>query len=386
MDKGSNYILKMHLFVIICILFIACLCVIYHGQLSARVTGRCDNCHTMHNSQNGSAISPYGAEGKPWKEAGPHDALTRGTCLGCHGMGESSKIVNIDGSQIPQVYHQDPSGDLAGGNFAYILGAKGTGASDAKGHNVIDLGGIDSTFDSPPGFPAGAPHGHYVFYDFEDKRLTCAGQRGCHGYPDEIGVQGAHHQNIDGKCDPANNVYNSYRFLYGVKGLENLIDKWQNISADSHNEYYGKTTPPSEASSSDYCLMCHFSPPKGITISRLCGKCHGNFHALNGDYGDLGIGGDTSSPFTRHPTDILIKDEGEYAVANRTYNAQAPVGRTSVPDTIIPGATDNDVVTCLSCHVAHASDYPDLLRWNYSAMIAGGGGTGGCFACHTQKN
>ncbi|MCG2708765.1 MAG: hypothetical protein L6246_00355, partial [Thermodesulfovibrionales bacterium] len=66
---------------------------------------------------------------------GPNSCLTRGTCFGCHGMGPT-KTVTIGGSVIPQVYHTDASGDLAGGNFAYILGAKGSGASDAKGHNI----------------------------------------------------------------------------------------------------------------------------------------------------------------------------------------------------------------------------------------------------------
>jgi hypothetical protein len=42
---------------------------------------------------------------------------------------------------------------------------------------------------------------------------------------------------------------------------------------------------------------------------------------------------------------------------------------------------------CLSCHGAHATDYPDILRWNYDTMNAGGGGLDvGCFTCHTQKN
>jgi len=71
------------------------------------------------------------------------------------------------------------------------------------------------------------------------------------------------------------------------------------------------------------------------------------------------------------------------------YNPQAPVARVSAPgaisDVVVPGT---DAVMCLSCHVAHASPYPDMLRWNYTQMIAGGGGADGqgCFVCHTQKD
>ncbi|TSA13704.1 MAG: hypothetical protein D4R73_00455 [Deltaproteobacteria bacterium] len=46
-----------------------------------------------------------------------------------------------------------------------------------------------------------------------------------------------------------------------------------------------------------------------------------------------------------------------------------------------------DIVTCLSCHRAHASAYPDILRWDYSTMIANGGSLStGCFVCHTTKD
>ncbi len=196
---------------------------------------------------------------------------------------------------------------------------------------------------------------------------------------------------MDGKCDTADSVANSYRFLLGVKGLENTTDKWQNKDASSHNEHFGETTPPVLGCSGG--VSCHGS--SGVTspnntISGFCGTCHGNFHTLSGgtDYGgtSVGIGSTNSSPFQRHPCDILIKNSGEYEAAKRTYNAQAPVGRTTVPENVITGATANDVVTCLSCHAAHASNYPDMLKWDYDTMVAGGGGSGGGFTCHTEKD
>ena len=101
-----------------------------------------------------------------------------------------------------------------------------------------------------------------------------------------------------------------------------------------------------------------------------------------------GIGGDATSPFSRHPCDVVLPADANKEYKNYTaYSTVAPVGRTTVPDipseTVTPGT---DVVTCLSCHVAHASQYPDLLRWNYDTMVASGGETGGCFTCHTGKN
>jgi len=343
----------------------------------AKATGECVNCHTMHNSQGGSSMATYGGG------SGPNSCLTRGTCLGCHGQGGASKIVTIGGSQIPQVFHTD-STDLAGGNFGHI----GTGGDD-RGHNVIELNNVDGVLDGPPGPINQFSHDAVV----TDSNLTCVGYKGCHGnrYSDTYtgieGIKGAHHGNVDGKCDTADSVSNSYRFLLGVKGLENTTDKWQNKDASSHNEYYGASAPLVLGCGSGE-TSCHDGTPNN-SISGFCGTCHGNFHTLTGagmeDW--EGIGSSTSSPFQRHPTDIVIKNSGEYA-SYTTYSVEAPVGRTTVPDvasgTVAPGT---DVVICLSCHAAHGSNYPDMLRWDYSTMNAGGGGSDtGCFTCHTQKN
>jgi predicted CXXCH cytochrome family protein len=353
----------------------------------AKITGSCANCHTMHNSQNNATMATYGATGQPWKGTGPFSSLVRGDCLGCHGMGTSNKIVTIGGSEIPQVYHTDPSGDLAGGNFAYITGAKGSGASDGKGHNVKDLGNSDDVLNTAPGVISVAGHDIVI----TDTNLTCAGYMGCHGkrYDDTHQtrgipmLKGAHHSNVDGKCDvdPATAyAYNSYRFLVGVKGLESTgTYKYQNYNANNHNEYFGASSPL-ELGCSD--TSCHggtsFTYSPNGSISVFCGTCHGRFH-------DRSEMGGISSPFKRHPTDVILPNSGEYS-AYTTYSVEAPVARTTVPDSISnivqPGT---DVVMCLSCHAAHGTNYPDILRWDRRSIIVAGGGSGGCFTCHTQK-
>jgi predicted CXXCH cytochrome family protein len=337
----------------------------------AAITGPCVNCHTMHNSQGGAAMATYGGE------TGPNSFLTRGSCIGCHAQGTGNKIVTIGGSDIPQVYHTDASGDLAGGNFKYI------DTDDNRGHNVSDFGNPDGTLNSAPG--------HHSTTQPTTNTLTCAGHNGCHGYRRFSAgsglrtLKGAHHGNVDGKCDSATTVANSYRFLYNVKGFENMgANKYQNLNATDHNEYFGTTNP------GDYgCTPCHdmgddmkITPPNK-TISGFCATCHSNFHKLSG------IGGSTTGPFTRHPTDVVLPDDVSKEYKDYTsYSVEAPVGRTTVPDapsgTVTPGT---DVVTCLSCHAAHATNYPDMLRWDYTTMIAGGGSnTTGCFTCHTQKD
>lgn len=352
----------------------------------------------MHNSQNGDSMA-YTATGEPWEDDGPFDYLTRGSCMGCHGMGTVNKIETVGDSDIPQVYHiggTPGTGDLAGGNFAYITGAKGT-ASDAKGHNVVDLGvaNMEDTLEFAPGY---FPLQH--FEKVSNETLTCAGSGGCHGNRGHPGVQGmgagievlkgAHHQNEGGQLNSATEIYNSFRFLRGVKGYENNgTFPWENKNSTNHNEYFGASTPADIGCDATTCHSSNGVIPPNNTMSGFCATCHGSFHVLGDadeDIEDEGIGGTLTSPFTRHPTDILIPNTEEYA-NYISYSVEAPVARTSVPtgmsSSVNPGS---DVVMCLSCHMAHASNYEDMLRWDYHAMISAGGGSGGCFTCHTEKN
>ncbi|MCP4707664.1 MAG: cytochrome c3 family protein, partial [Planctomycetes bacterium] len=165
-----------------------------------------------------------------------------------------------------------------------------------------------------------------------------------------------------------------YRFLgdhqngtYGVQGIEDS-DWEQNISASDHNEYKGSATSPYNHS-----------------LSRWCSGCHYNFHEVNGtNY--------QSNEWYRHPVNTALPGGGEYADYT-AYPLTGPVAPVARPDlgtftgssaVVRPGA---DQVFCLSCHRAHGSPYPDMLRWNYDAIISGSGAsTDGCFACHTGKD
>jgi hypothetical protein len=346
---------------------------IFSFNVSAVITGQCSDCHTMHNSQNGASMVDY-TYGSETSDA--QEYLLRGTCLGCHAQGGPVMIATVSGNDVPQVYHTDATGDLAGGNFAYILGTKGTGASDNKGHNVVDFGNVENTLSGPPGHHTPSTLG---------VNLTCAGIRGCHGvrHSQIGGIQGSHHKNVDGKLTVADEPSNSYRFLMGVQGLED--PDWQKTkSASDHNEYFGATTPMTYLGN---CDICHHPPgifPDNGTISGLCGTCHRDFHVTDG------IGGDTLSPFTRHPTDVILPGgTTEYAAYNgagNPYSFLAPVARTTVPDT--PGSTvspGTDAIMCLSCHSAHATDYDDMMRWDYrSATLSTA--ISGCSICHTSKD
>ena len=256
---------------------------------------------------------PGDGPGKPLK---PEYQGSEG-CVTCHSSDTKSTTYDLDVTHpqhgpatvtVPVVYYtgeNEPTEYLASGNFYWL--AKGY---DNNGHNVVHLGNPDDVLDSPPG-----PIDQFVHDEIivNDSNLTCAGVNGCHGYRlyDDPplsalpAISGAHHGNVDGKCDAefidpddiAYNVSNSYRFLLGVKGLENTIDRWENRDANSHNEYYGATTPP-QIGCGEGSVHCHGSSgvaSPNSTISGFCATCHGNFHTLSGDTSGPGSRGSRRS-------------------------------------------------------------------------------------------
>ena len=375
--------------------FVGLLSVALVSGVAQAITGECSNCHTMHNSQAGSyVVQSYSNGSLTTGVATPAGFLLNATCIACH-TGDTATATNSLGApivlhtSISDVTGQGAAVTLAGGDFYWV--AKGIGTpDDTKGHNVEDIADPDANIQpnigyEPPGWDAGATPGAngdgQVAGGTWGSQLTCAGKFGCHGNHTGTtamdGILGAHHNNTgltSNPCDPADTIGNSFRFLSGIKGLED--DDWQWTESESdHNEYFGANITGTRTSYSNK-----------HTISYLCAECHGNFHM------DIGSG---SSPWLRHPTDIVLPSDvdKEYAtyndnLADNTYNVEAPVARSTVPDTAgSEVATGTGIVMCLSCHRAHGSPEPDLLRWTYSDMIAGEATdtTKGCFVCHTQK-
>lgn len=334
--------------------------------------GYCASCHTMHNSQNNSAVAV----------GGPYGYLLKGNCWTCHADGTSAVPVTADGR--PLVY--SAATDLAGGNFAYgLVGAKTLDATDALAdtstskHNVSYLGSADATLSTPPGDNFGGTNANI---NGTTSNLGCAGQLGCHGVRTTLGdnaaMQGTHHNDGIGTRDSTNVVAGSagtaYRFLDDVYGYE--ISNWQNASSANHNEYFGATTPG----------VGTISSPASHTISGFCNECHGGFHGAN----ETSTGGSLSSPWLRHPTDIVVPNSGEYSAISTTYDVTVPVARTTEAALASASATvaaGTDAVMCLSCHGVHGTRNADILRWNYSTVNAGAGSdTTRCFACHTTKD
>ncbi len=364
----------------------------------ARVKGVCSDCHTMHNSQDGAhMILTPAVDGTSALRA-----LTRGSCVGCH-TGTNNGSNNIpyvdDRGAVPTYTSADgTSGNtLAGGSFYWVRTS-----SDTMGHNVEDIDSADGTLaNTPPGFDAATNGSVYA----TGSRLTCAGTNGCHGNQsdaDSYGdLAGAHHgddSTIDGTT-----LAKSFRFLLGVEGKEDSDWEYQ-PTASAHNQYKG------EHRSADTGRSTNATSGGPSTISGLCGNCHGDFHANTA--GEISTVADPmSNPWMRHPTDFDMANAAgttEYAAYNvsasgggtataANYSVQAPVASSVVSSVLSTVDVQTDdageaIVTCISCHRAHGSPYADLLRWDYSEMVAHRNTSSeqntnnGCFVCHTTKD
>ncbi|MEW6418783.1 MAG: cytochrome c3 family protein [Nitrospirota bacterium] len=332
---------------------------------NAKVTGICANCHTMHNSQNGTAMA-VGGTGAGWNGSGqligtaqstPIGTLLRSDCVGCHTSTSGQTIINIGSSSVPIVFNTGgyPAQPLAGGNFYWV--SQGS-AYDGYGHNVYGIAGADSLSQAPgrqSGTCGNATSCHVTLALAKDTGMTQS-NNGCEGCHTKV----AHHDDTKPW----------YRFLKGhlntadyVTGIED--SNWEQTPDETHhNIYKGYAGPVGSA----------LTLENTNSINSYCGGCHGIFHRQ--DY----IG--NSSPWLRHPTDILLPQTGEYS-AYTTYSVEAPLAYTNPSSPTRATA----VVMCLSCHRPHGSPYADILRWDYNGMQAGSGTSDtGCFTCHTTKN
>ncbi|MCD6490135.1 MAG: hypothetical protein J7K20_05355, partial [Thermodesulfobacterium sp.] len=259
-------------------------------KVSHTISGPCSDCHTMHNSQNGQTVVSGGA----------YRALTTGDCVICHtGTNNgTNNIPYVNSESAPTYNFGGERNTLAGGNFYWVT------QDDTYGHNVNGVITPDPNLSVPPGYLA----------DYRDgmtwssgQPVTCAGNYGCHGKFESgnttlndpfAAISGAHHKNVNRDCGTAapTDVYDSYRFLYGIKGIEDS-DREYTLSTTNHNGYYAVDQSPTPGTNSG-------------SINYLCAECHGQFH--NGTFSS-----NYQSPWLRHPTDydmnnVSGKEYGNY--------------------------------------------------------------------------
>lgn len=357
------------------ILTAAALVVVFCGSAMAKVAGRCDNCHTMHASQ-----TPWNTNWDGSVEGNPQKYLLGKGCVACHsGEIGSNAYYDLGPCKVPIVNHTGgagPSDYLAGGNFWWVAQSGG----DPKGHNVYEISAGDGSLSEAPGNVNACGGSCHL-----SLATDTAGCTGCHLNPRHHADD--HANGVSGYV--SNNNQGWYRFLsghdptVGVVGYEH--GEWENGQPDlpqgdtnNHNQYLGEELDHTGS------IIGLSAATDGTTTAYCCG-CHGNFH----DQDPTSRSG-TLRDWTRHPSDAVIPtDAGSDYAPISVYDPLSPVAMPLADVGTLTGAVEpgTDMVMCLSCHRPHGSPNDDLLRWDYAAMSAGGGGDDtGCFYCHTTKN
>lgn len=340
-------------------------------QTAANVKGPCANCHTMHNSQAGVLVSSINRA-----------RLLTSDCVGCHSSSGTETIVLSGGTRTPIVYNtgSPPVNELAGGNFHWVVKS-----GHQYGHNVRGISPPDSFLAKGPGGEMSCGDSCHKSLSLPDlTAIPGSGRNGCEGCHGSV----KHHGVSVVAGQPVTAAEGWYRFLMappnhsgfgltqGVAGIED--PNWEQTPTSlQHNIYFAGDGTQSQLPRS---------------LNKFCAGCHQNFHAPGFLVSGVVIvdNGGGVNPWLRHPTNYAIPNTGEFAPLFTTpYNPAVPVAKPVLTSYQAAKIEVGDQVSCVSCHRAHGSPYPDMLRWDYSAMKAHDGGSAsgtGCFFCHTAKD
>ncbi|MES0445402.1 MAG: hypothetical protein ABUJ92_02550 [Desulfobacterales bacterium] len=283
----------------------------------------CAGCHTMHNSQDGAAVTPT-----------PGDHLLimsdpSSTCLECHA---AYGQMTTDGSS------RGSGGDFYWLTKTYTWSAHGHASSsegDSHGHNIIA-----GDFGLPlPDAVLGtiAPGGGDV------GELACSSCHDPHGKGEgPLLLWGT--EKIDFSADAP-----------VLKGLSR------------------RTTVPTGTSQGGYVANDNHVA-YGSGMSDWCANCHTDF--LIGDQMhpvDEQMGSTYAGNYNDYvSTGVMTGDQATArweAVPFETNQSQADLDADPDANSTEVGPTASSKVMCLSCHRAHATAFQDIGRWDFNAAF-----------------
>lgn len=197
---------------------------------SAVVTGACVNCHTMHNSQNGTSMNGT-LTGKP--------TLLKADCAGCHATATANSNVTGKSTVSPFAPQVNSSSMMDSGGY-FRTGAL-SGTAHAYQHNVSDLSnGSDANLTVAPGGT------------FATASLSCSS---CHaGTGGHHSASGTYYRLLRYNGSPATAVTGTGSATFGVQAGA-IPDR----TANTYN---------------------------ATTMNGFCGSCHTTFHTTQGAVGN----------------------------------------------------------------------------------------------------
>ena len=317
----------------------------------ANVSGQCSSCHTMHDSENGSAMAT----------GGPHAALLLNSCIGCHTTTTSGDAY-ANATPFVAGPGLGDSACCAGGFFPDTMG---TGNNNDE-HHGISIAQTNA--------PAGYDDTWYTGTT-TDNGLGCAGSNGCHGTQTDLSdmdaISGGHHD-----------TSSTYRMLY--VGTDTVCG---DPAADYEEAIIASPETTVSLTGTNQNVNIYSAGTVGTTeatISEFCGKCHGVFHGANGTPSN----GTTNAAdeWIRHPSDFALPAGWAMGGAYTFDGNDAKNNPFGFDNAEYTAGTTVTQATCLSCHRAHGTANNDLLRWAYSTQTAGTATADyGCLGCHDAQ-
>lgn len=375
----------------------------------------CTDCHTLHGSEDGAAVSAGAGAGNWAGGAGYRELLKKGDwtdmCLSCHKQGYETSAT----ADLPSVVNSgwiapivmtldgvDPAGkSLPAGDFYY------SNVDPQKGHNPAYTKGSLATATSKlmaadPTLGSMPPGGVAI----TDGEWSC---HSCHGMHSRFSGSYTAWRQVKRKVN--GKVVTGDVSGFGVEtttGGETQNASYEPIKSNSRGDIQG-TNYVNTRKDGNALQGADLYADLGDTnknvyqggFSSFCSACHGDFHGGNGEIRKVDntktiVGG----VWIKHPTNVTMDQSGGSKYGINTYravitNAQAnnpnPSGYDwkyplvkadtdfSVKSTVA-SATDNatlattDRISCLTCHKAHASQYENMTRWDTNAhsFIANG--------------
>ncbi len=336
----------------------------------------CDGCHSMHAPEPGGSFLLQGSD-------------KSSTCMLCHlhagDTGPNGYHVATADADMPigmAPVQRTPGGDFGWlkKTYSFIVGGTvTTEPGDSHGHNIVakDFGykADTSHFTAPGGtFPSSQlgcdschdPHGKYRRLSTGVIAKTGAPIIGSGSYDNSYG-------NGTGNSIPAGQAVGVYRLLAGAgytKAGITFMGIPPAVAPSTYNQAEG---------TNQVRVAYGISISNGHTTwSNWCATCHGAMHST-GNYVhpvDHTMSGTIKTTYTNYVSSGIMTGVFSGARAGQgPYSSLVPftqntgsytlLGSNAKSDsTKLGGPTDGDLVSCMSCHRAHASGFPAALRWN----------------------
>ena len=305
--------------------------------------GKCDGCHIMHNSQGSN---------NNWLLPGTD---LSSVCLSCHagtGSQNSYHIASPDGSAMT------PGGDFYWLNKDFIW-ATGSSPGRSHGHNIVarDHGFFEDNVH------INSPGGNYPSID-----LGCTSCHDPHGKSNSgLPVSGSASY---GAVPATGTALGNYRLLGGTDydGGEHVqgfaFYNPSPVARQNSAIQYGETDSSHVdygSGMSEWCVNCH----EGILLNEHTSVNH-SFKHISGLSALLG------DAVTRYNSYIKTGDLS--GAINTAFLALVPFERgitnaTLLDPTSTMGPDSSSRIMCLTCHRAHATAFPHIGRWDFSAEL-----------------